>query len=138
MSFGGLRRNLGSKSSENCYELLRFCNKKDYSIIGGASKIFKHFIKKYSPSEVVTYADRRWSKGKLYEELNFSFSHKSEPSYFYVINGERKNRFAFRKDVLISEYGCSPDDTEHNFCFKQGWYRIYDCGTMVYKWKSTQ
>lgn len=138
MSFGGLRRNLGSKSSKNCYELLRFCNKKDYSITGGASKIFKHFIKKYNPSEVVTYADRRWSKGKLYEELNFSFSHTSEPSYFYVINGERKNRFGFRKDVLISEYGCSPDDTEHNFCFKQGWYRIYDCGTMVYKWKSTQ
>jgi hypothetical protein len=138
MSFGGLRRNLGSKQTENCYELLRFCNKLNHSIIGGASKLFNHFVKKHKPNEVVSYVDRRWSMGNLYKKLNFTFSHKSEPSYFYVINGERKNRFGLRKDVLISKFGCSPDDTEHNFCFNQGWYRIYDCGTMVFKWKSTQ
>ena len=28
-----------------------------------------------------------------------------------------------------------PNDTEHNFCKSKGWYRIYDCGTKVYKWK---
>ena len=138
MSFGGLRRNLGSKQTENCYELLRFCNKLNYTIIGGASKLLNYFVKKHKPTEIISYVDRRWSVGNLYKKLNFTFSHKSEPSYFYVINGERKNRFGLRKDVLISKFGCSPDDTEHNFCFNQGWYRIYDCGTMVFKWKSTQ
>ena len=93
------------------------------------------FYQENNPIEVVSYADRRWSKGNLYEQLNFNFSHTSEPSYFYVIGSERKNRFGYRKDILISKYGCSPTDTEHNFCKSKGWYRIYDCGTKVYKWK---
>ena len=135
MSFGGLRKNLGSNSMDGHYELLRFANKKGYTVIGGASKLFNHFIKENNPIEVVSYADRRWSKGNLYEQLNFNFSHTSEPSYFYVIGSERKNRFGYRKDILISKYGCSPTDTEHNFCKSKGWYRIYDCGTKVYKWK---
>ena len=135
MSFGGLRKNLGSNSMDGHYELLRFANKKGYTVIGGASKLFNHFIKENNPIEVVSYADRRWSKGNLYEQLNFNFSHTSEPSYFYVIGSERKNRFGYRKDILISKYGCSPTDTEHNFCKNKGWYRIYDCGTKVYKWK---
>lgn len=136
MSFGGLRKNMGQNNTNGSFEMLRFCNKQGYNIIGGASKLFKHFIKNNNPNEIISYADRRWSNGNLYEKIGFSYSHKSEPSYFYVINGERKNRFGYRKDILISKYGCSPTDTEHNFCFSQGWYRIYDCGTKVYKWKN--
>ena len=135
MSFGFLRKNLGLKSIDGYYELLRFSNKQNITVVGGASKLFKHFIKLNNPNEVISYADRRWSIGNLYEQLNFKFSHESEPNYFYIIGDERKNRFGFRKDLLISKYGCDPSDTEHNFCFNKGWYRIYDCGTKVYKWK---
>ena len=137
MSFGNLRKNLGQYSNEGHYEMLRFCNKLGYNVIGGASKLLKYFIKNHCPKEIISYADRRWSNGNLYENIGFTFSHKSEPSYFYVINGERKNRFGYRKDILISKYGCSPNDTEHNFCKSKGWYRIYDCGTKVYKWKNS-
>lgn len=136
MSFGNLRKNLGQKSVDGKYELLRFSNKQGITVIGGASKLFKHFIKIYNPIEIISYADRRWSMGNLYEHLNFVFSHESDPNYFYIIDNERKNRFGFRKDILISKYGCSPNDTEHNFCKNKGWYRIYDCGTKVYKWKN--
>lgn len=135
MTFGKLRKNLGRSSAIDHYELLRFCNKKGYSVIGGASKLFTFFKKQNNPSYVVSYADRRWSNGNLYERLNFTLSHISKSNYFYVINNERKNRFGFRKDVLIKKYNCSLDDTEHNFCKNKGWYRIYDCGTKVYEWK---
>jgi hypothetical protein len=135
MSFGNLRKNLGQKSTDGSYELLRFSNKQNMTVIGGASKLFNHFVKQVNPCDIISYADRRWSMGNLYEQLNFNFSHESEPNYFYIIGNERKNRFGFRKDILISKYGCDPSDTEHNFCFNKGWYRIYDCGTKVYKWK---
>ncbi len=135
MSFGPLRKNLGRKSSENCWELLRFCNKKNYNVVGGASKLLSYFIKEKKPVDIISYADKRWSTGNLYEKIGFKYIHDSEPSYFYVIGDERKNRFGFRKDLLISKYGCTPDDTEHNFCFSHGWYRIYDCGTKLYEWK---
>lgn len=135
MSFGNLRKNLGQKSTDGSYELLRFSNKQNMTVVGGASKLFNHFVKQVNPCDIISYADRRWSMGNLYEQLNFKFSHESEPNYFYIIGNERKNRFGFRKDLLVSKYGCDSSDTEHNFCFNKGWYRIYDCGTKVYKWK---
>ena len=136
MSFGGLRKNMGRKNIENTFELLRFCNKKDYTVIGAASKLLKHFIIQNNPSKIISYADRRWSIGNLYTKLGFTFSHTSEPNYFYLINGVRKNRFAYRKDILISKFGCSPEKTEHNFCLEKQWYRLYDSGTKVYVWNN--
>ena len=134
MTFGGLRRNLGSKQEEGCYELLRFCTKTNLSVVGGASRLFKFFIKRYNPLKVISYADRRWSVGKLYKSIGFECIKETEPNYFYIVNGVRKNRFSFRKDELIRKYGCTNNDTEHNFCKSKGWYRIYDCGCKVFIW----
>ena len=137
MTFSKKRVNLRSISdNDNDYELLRFCNKLNYNVIGGASKIFKYFIKKYNPNSVVSYADRRWSIGNLYEKLDFKFIHYTKPSYFYVTDKiKRENRFNYRKDILVSKYGCKPEQTEHEFCNFMGWYRIYDCGCLKYVWK---
>lgn len=135
ITFGKLRLNLGSKNQQNTYELIRFCNKLNTSVLGGASKLLVYFIKKYQPSEIISYADRRWSIGKLYENLNFQLYNISTPSYFYVKDKKRYNRFNFRKDVLVSKYNCPQDMTEHEFCLKNELYRIYDCGCLCYKWK---
>ena len=134
MTFGNLRKNLGSKKEEGHYELLRFCTKSNLSVIGGASKLFKYFIRQYNPLEILSYADRRWSTGKLYKTIGFNFMKETEPNYFYIVDGVRKNRFSFRKDELVRKYGCSINDTEHNFCKTNGWYRIYDCGCKVFIW----
>ena len=133
MSFGKARKNLGRTAVNDEYEMLRFCNKLNYSVIGGASKIMKYFINNYHPKKIISYADKRWSNGNLYERIGFNFIHNSSPSYFYIVGNKRKNRFAFRKDILVSKYGCSKNDTEHNFCLNNGLYRIYDCGTKLYE-----
>ena len=125
---------LFSKKQEGVYELLRFANKLNCSVCGSASKMLKYFIKTYNPNKIISYADRRWSNGKIYETMGFKLSHESRPSYFYVFGDTRKNRFGFRKDVLIKKYGCKPEQTEHEFCLSKKWYRIYDCGAKVYIW----
>ena len=43
MTFGKLRKSLGQKHKEGNYELLRFCNKVDHLVIGGASRLFNYF-----------------------------------------------------------------------------------------------
>ena len=53
-------------------------------------------------------------------------------SYYYIVNGERKNRFGFRKDVLINKYNCPSEKSEHDFCYEKGWMRIYDCGSTCF------
>ena len=134
MTFGNLRKNLGQKSLNGKYELLRFCNKLNTVVIGGASKLFNYFIKKYNPESIVSYADRRWSQGNLYEKLGFKFVKNTFPNYYYIINKKRYNRFNFRKDQLIKKYNCPSNITERQFCFEHGWYRIYDCGSKVFLW----
>ena len=137
MTFGSLRKVLGSKHKEQCFELVRFCNKLNTIVVGGASKLFKYFINTHNPNEIISYADRRWSNGSLYNVLGFKLEHTSPPNYFYVVNKQRFHRFAFRKDVLVSKYNCPQELTEHEFCLSKGWYRIYDCGCLCYKWTNS-
>lgn len=136
MTFGKCRHFIGNSSHE--YELLRFCNKRDYCIVGAASKLFKHFVRTHNPQSVVSYADRRWSQGNLYDNLGFELYNKSKPNYYYVIGMERKNRFNFRKSVLKKKYNCDENMSEHQFCLFNKWYRIYDCGCLCYEWNNKE
>lgn len=131
MTFGSMRKNLGSKNSEGTYEMLRFCNKLNTTVVGGASKLLKHFIKTVCPEKIVSYCDLRWSQGGLYEKLGFKLKHVSQPSYFYIIGDKRENRFKYRKDVLVKE-GFDRFKTEHQIMLDRKIYRIYDCGCKVY------
>jgi len=133
MTFGRLRANLGNKNKkESEYELLRFCNKLNTSVTGGASKLLKYFIEKNQISELSSYCDRRFSSGNLYEKLGFDFIHNSKPNYFYMVKNKRENRFKYRKDMLVKE-GFDPSKSESEIMKERGINRIYDCGTKLYK-----
>lgn len=134
MVFGASRHFVGNGKVK--HELLRFCNKLNTNVIGGASKLFKYFIKKYNPNEIVSYADKRWSNGLIYDILGFSLYNESKPNYYYVIGNKRVYRYNLRKDILIKKYNCPKEKTEKEFCFEQKWYRIYDCGCLCYIWKN--
>jgi hypothetical protein len=131
MIFGKNRKFMNSLAVDNKYELLRFCNKINTNVIGGASKLFKYFTNNYKYSEIITYADRCHSMGKLYNILGFEYVSKSEPNYYYVVDGIRKHRFGFRKDVLIRE-GYDKNKSEHEIMFDRKLYRIYDSGILKY------
>jgi hypothetical protein len=129
MTFGKGRNIMNGKNYE--WELLRFCNKINYNVIGGASKLLKHFIKVNNPNNIISYADIRWSNGNLYDILGFNHINTSQPNYFYIINKKREHRYKFRKDILISE-GFDKNKTEHEIMSDRGYNKIYDCGNMVY------
>ena len=125
MTFGGRRIAMGKKATnQNEYELLRFCNKLNTNVIGGASKLFKYFVDNYKPKEITTYADRSISQGNLYKILGFKFVKKTEPNYYYIIDGIRHHRFNFRKDILVKQ-GYNIDKTEHEIMLERKVYKIY-------------
>jgi hypothetical protein len=132
MTFGDLRKSLGQSKEEGSWELLRFCNKLNTTVVGGASKLLKHFEEEYQPITLISYADRRWSEGGLYKILNFEEVHKTKPNYFYTKGSIRESRFAFRKDVLVSQ-GYDKNKTEKEIMRELGYLRIYDCGTIKFK-----
>jgi len=131
MTFGKLRMITGQHHSEGNYELLRFCNVLNTSVVGGASRLLKHFIKNNKPKSIISYADRRWSQGDVYNTLGFQFTHNTKPNYWYVVGCVRKHRFNYRKDKLVLE-GYNKNSTEKQIMLDRGIYRVYDSGNKKY------
>ena len=129
------RPRLGIGSMHDGYELSRFSNKLDTSVIGGADKLLQHFVKTYHPTQIVSYADRRWSQGGLYEKLGFNLIRKNKPNPWYIIGKTRKHRFGFRKSILVKQ-GFDKEKSARQIMLERGIYRIYDCGTVTYNLKT--
>lgn len=89
ISFGKPRYN---KDYE--WEILRLCTHKDYSIIWGASKIFKYFIELTNPNNVISYCDMGKFDWKVYEQIGFELLQWNFPSrhrrFRWMTNPEKK------------------------------------------------
>jgi len=131
MTFGKKRKIMNTINKDDEYELIRFCNKLNTNVVGGASKLFKYFIKNYKSKEIITYADRSHSNGNLYKKLGFKFVLKTKSNYYYVIDKKRYYRFNFRKDVLVKE-GFNSNKTEHEIMLERNFYRIYNAGNLKF------
>ena len=131
MTFGELRKSLGQSDKKGSYELLRFCNKLNTSVVGGASKLFKYFINNFEFNEITSYADRSISNGNLYVSLGFNFEKYTSPNYYYIIDGVRKHRFGFRKDKLVKE-GFDLTKTEIQIMSERKINRIYNSGNIKF------
>jgi hypothetical protein len=142
MTFGKLRAALGSKvkNTENQYELIRFCSKINLNIVGSFSKLMSYFVKNNLPKRIISYADCRWS-GINYEQTayyknGFVFIKKTPPSYYYVNTSDylsRKHRYSMNKSSLIKKYNANPNETEFEIAVKNGFDRIWDCGTLSFE-----
>lgn len=124
MTFGKSRFNKNYK-----WELLRFVNKINYKVIGGASKLFK----KADLNNIISYCDLRYFSGNLYEKLGFSFFGQTQPNYYYVKNKIRYSRLKFQKHKLkniLENFNSSV--TEEENMYNNGYTRIYDCGNLVF------
>lgn len=130
MTFGKTRF---SKKYE--WELTRFCNKLGYHIPGAAGKLLRYFERNYNPKSLVSYADRRWSQGKLYKALGFKLDHASAPNYWYW-NGDYtlESRIKFQKHKLANKLKFfDQSKSESQNMYDNGYHRIFDCGNLVFK-----
>ena len=115
-------------------ELVRFANAKYTSVVGGASKLLKHFMRLNEGKSIVSYADRRLSSGNLYKQLGFKFSHHSRPSYFYTKDGLNVlSRYATQRKhlpKLLNDFNQSLSEALN--MKNNGYSRIFDCGVSVW------
>jgi hypothetical protein len=111
------------------WELIRFANKKHTSVIGGAQKLWKHFLKNHEGS-VICYADASLFTGALYEKLGFKNEGLTPPNHWYLDGNKRLHRSGFTKPKLLKK-GFKFDETKTVFdnCLDLGYGIIYDCGS---------
>jgi len=136
MTFSHPRISLGGKynKDESKYELSRYAS--SVSIIGGASKLLKYFMKNYNPSQIYSYSDNRWtdSNNNMYLKIGFSKVQISKPGYYYTKDYlTRHHRYNFNKHRL-GKMGCDvKNKTEFKIMEEMGYTRVWDCGSSKYE-----
>jgi hypothetical protein len=102
------------------WELSRFCSKCGCSVVGGASKLFKHFLENNEGS-VLSYSDIATASGGLYGTLGFKLLSVNHPSYvWWRSDNDYKSRFQ-----------CQMKD-ERKTMSEAGYVRIFDAGTKTW------
>lgn len=146
MTFSKTRSTIGQKTNEDAdtFELVRFCNALDTSVIGGASKLFKHFLREYKPSKVVSFSDRAHTSGKLYEVLGFQKISISDPGYVWVnqkdetyftrVKCQKRNLPNLFEDVTEEDIRIK---TEKQIMIEHGYVQVFDSGVIRWEWTNS-
>lgn len=119
-------------------EVIRFCVKKNTKIIGGLSKLIKHFHT-INPTitELYSYLDRKCFNGNGYEKVGFTLVSASKPGYVYIKDNQILSRLQCQKHLLPALLGKSfdPNLTEAENMAVAKYSQIYDCGMLKYVYK---
>ena len=115
------------------WELVRFANKINYNIIGGASKLLKKFQKE-NEGTIISYCDFRYFSGTVYDKLGFKILSENRPNFNWVKNSDRFNRERFNKKRIENLFPetFNKDLTEYENMKLNGFDRIWDCGSVTY------
>lgn len=130
------RVGMGSNNGEISYELVRFCTKSGYQVVGGAQRLLTHFCKEHPGCTIISFASHDISNGNLYEKLRFELISIVPTSYWYIEEKtlKRYHRFSFTKGSLVKK-GFDPNLTEFEIMDSLPYYRIYDSGQSKYELK---
>lgn len=133
------KRNNVNSSKNDRIELLRYATKKDYSIVGGFSRLLKHaedFLKNEGYNYIFSYAYKDYSSGNLYFKNNFKLINETKPSYFYVYKNKKENRYKFRKSELKKNFPEYYNESKTEIQIADSipqLFRVWNCGNYVFE-----
>jgi len=119
-------------------ELLRLCSISNIRVIGGASKLFKHFTNLYPDKSILSYCNLSKFNGKVYEEIGMTLHHISEPAKVWSKNNEYITDNYLRQrgfdQIFHTNFGKGSSNEE--LMLKHKWLPVYDCGQKVFVWSA--
>lgn len=89
--FSGGRKMNDRPEDYRSFELLRFCHKNHFLVVGGLSKLIKAFQKDFDPGDVMTYVDRDWSQDSALKSLGFVEVATIPPQRYALEGNNRKS-----------------------------------------------
>lgn len=124
-----------TKRKESSWELTRYCTKD--LVVGGFSKLVKHFCLTHAPQELYSFADLSLvnEADNVYKTNGWEIKKLLSPDYKYYFNGKRMHKFNFRHASLrkiLPMYDSSLSEYEN--CKINKVYRIWDCGKIKYSY----
>jgi len=127
-----------NRFKKGTYEIVRFIVKKNTSVPGALSKLWKEASKEIPENvEVVSYADKRFFSGKSNEVIGLKYQYDNKPQYYYTDDYTNLyNRMGFQKKRLKEKLEDFDELlTEWENMQLNGYDRIWDCGTAVFSTK---
>lgn len=141
MTFGKMRNTIGTGGTDlsDCWELVRFCSLLNTSVVGGASKLFKYFLRKYNPIRVRSFSDRAHTRGGLYGTLGFKKLDESTPGYVWVDSRTdiSYHRYSAQKQNIkkfLHDDSIDLSKTEKQIMEEHGFLQVFDCGTILWEY----
>jgi len=125
MLFSKLNKMTGS------YTLTRYASSQ--RVVGGFSKLLKKFERSHAWTNIVSFADQRWSNGKLYFSCGFELDKIIPPDYYYVKGLTRYHKFNFRHSKIahrFTNYDSMLSESQN--CKMNGYSKLWDCGKMKF------
>lgn len=117
------------------WELIRSCSLKHHTVVGGFQKLLNHFQKNQKPSSLITYANRAYSSGDVYEKTGFRKLKNTPPSYSYWKPNTKTllSRYQTQKHKLknVLEH-FNPNESEKKNMQNNGFRILYDCGNKIF------
>lgn len=101
------------------YELVRFANLLNTTVVGGLDKLLSHFIKQHQPDDLMTYADLDWSDGQSYRKLGFEAISDTSPQLFWIDPVSMTRYFPHRL----------PDGMTEESAVERGFLTVYNAGS---------
>lgn len=107
-------------------EIIRFCSKLGFSVIGGFSKL----VKQLGNKRIISYQDGRLGYGTMYESAGFIFQKQISANYSYMKGKQHLSRQQAMKNKLGKLLGDAFDSslTEKENMRNAGWLICYDAG----------
>lgn len=107
------------------WEWVRGCLSSNNKVIGGTSKLLKHFIDIYKPNNILCFSDWNLFSGKGYEESGFQFEGFTGPDKFYITKTNKMIRinrspYAYQQYKLMVQEGKL--------------FECYGCGSKKFVW----
>lgn len=86
MSFSKTRFNRNLNNLDE-WEIIRGCPGSNNIVVGGVSKLFKHFIKTHNPKKIFSYCDFNKFDGRGYEAIGMKFVGYTGPDLNWILPG---------------------------------------------------
>jgi hypothetical protein len=117
------------------YELYRMVTKINTQVLGGFSKLMEH-----SPYDrVVSYVALRMFDAKGYLAGKWRIEHQAHPSFCITDGVNVYSRHLFKKSECLKKFdNVTSGMTEREMQMKNGFFRLWDCGTLKVVWERKQ
>ena len=121
-------------SKESDWELIRFSSELHTNVVGGFGKILSYFKKNYAGT-LLTYCDMKFSTGATYAKFG-QLIRQTPPGYgWHSMTRDSLSRHQTQKHKLKKLFPASYSDskTENEILSENGFYKLYDCGNLVFQ-----